>query len=212
VGSAAEAPALAALAAASPGDGFGTVAGGPADLADVAALIANAHGYLAIDTGLAHLAAAYGVPGVTIYGGGTWPAYAPWAERSAGVVTPIPCFGCGWDCAFDHAHCIESVAEDDVVRAFRAVRSGSEQTFIVEHEAYEPRERTLFAEASHVYRAAQADRAARLRAIIRLRDILERYALRSRTRQLGTSSKLDHLTTRLAATAQRLRERVPTQN
>ncbi len=184
-----------------------TVADGSPDIAQTAGLLANAAGYLGIDTGLAHLAAAYGVPGVTIYGGGTWPAYAPWAPRSVGVVAPLPCFGCGWDCAFGHSYCIEAIAVEDVVQAFTAAVAstpeGSGEPAVTWLQAYETRERSVLGEASHRYREAQADRAARYRGILRLRDILERYALRSRQRQFRPSA----LTQRLAALARRLNER-----
>jgi len=211
LGSEAERPELERLAAAESAAAAGPISTLAADVAGLADVIANAWTYLGNDTGLAHLAAAYGVPGVTVYGGGTWPAYAPWAPQSAGVVTPIPCFGCGWDCAFDHAYCIEGIRIADVIHAFAEAAAGdAQQGLIFADEAYDSRERTVFGEASRVYRAAQADRAARLRAIIRLRDILERYAQRSRTRQLGTTMALDRLTDRLAATARRLQDRTPT--
>lgn len=205
VGSDAERPELEDLAAGEPARNFRVVTGGAHDVARIADVLANAAGYLGVDTGLAHLAAAYGVPGVTVYGGGHWPAYAPWAMRSAGVVAPIPCFGCRWDCSFDHAYCVEAIQVEDVVRAFRAALA-TELPLVVEDEAYSTEERTIFARASRVYRAAQADRAARLRAIIRLRDITERYALRTRSRQAGTNASLDDLTNRLTAAARRLSE------
>ena len=205
VGSDAERPELEGFAQAEPARNFGVTTGGARDVVRIADVLANAAGYLGVDTGLAHLAAAYGVPGVTIYGGGHWPAYAPWATRSAGVVAPIPCFGCRWDCAFDHAYCVEAIPVDDVVHAFRAALA-AELPLVVENEAYSAEERTIFDRASRVYRAAQADRAARFRAIIRLRDISERYALRTRTRQAGTSASLDDLTGRLTVAARRLGE------
>jgi ADP-heptose:LPS heptosyltransferase len=210
VGSESERPQLESLASWAPADSFGVCSPGKGGLARVADSIANAWGYLGIDTGLAHLAAAYGVPGVTVYGGGTWPAYAPWAPHSAGVVAPIPCFGCFWDCAFGHAYCIEAVPVDDVVRAFGAAHAAVTATVVAENEAYGTRERTIFGEAARSYRGAQADRAARLRAIIRLRDILERYAHRSRTRPSHTSPALEHVTHRLTILANRLNEQVST--
>jgi heptosyltransferase-2 len=206
VGSPHERAAIDVLAAEA--DGTFSVAQTSDDTFDATAdLIANADGYIGNDAGLAHLGAAYDVPGVTIYGGGTWPAYAPWGTRSAGVVAPIPCFGCRWDCTFDHAYCIDAITVGDVVGAYTDVcGENAQEAFIVEREAYTPQERTLFAEASRRYREAQDDRAARFSGILRLRDLLERYAQRSRTRQssAGGSPDVSH---RLAAIAQRLRER-----
>jgi hypothetical protein len=100
---------------------------------------------------------------------------------------------------------VEAIPVDDVVRAFRAALA-AELPLVVENEAYSAEERTIFDRASRVYRAAQADRAARFRAIIRLRDISERYALRTRSRQAGTSASLDDLTVRLTVAARRLGE------
>ncbi len=204
VGSPSERATLEQFAAAYGSPTFSVAPAGP-NIADTADVIANASGYLAIDSGLAHLAAAYGIPGVTIYGGGTWwPAYAPWGARSAGVVAPLPCFGCRWDCAFGHPYCIEAIGVEDVVQAFVANMAGTpDEPVVTWLQAYDTRERSVFGEASHVYREAQADRAARYRGILRLRDILERYALRSRQRQLRPSA----LTQRLSAIAKRLNER-----
>ena len=162
-----------------------------AGLPALAARLAGATGYVGIDSGPAHLAAAYGVPGVTVYGGGHWPAYAPWRATSAGVVAPIPCFGCGWDCAFDHAFCIDAIEEDAVVAAFdAAIEPGRDLPAVVELGAYAPRERAILAAAGAVHRTAQADRAARLVAITGVRDVLQRYAGRTRTRYVGTAAEL----------------------
>ena len=55
-------------------------AGRPEDLPVVAGILSMAGGYLSNDAGLMHLAQAFEVPGVAIFGGGgEWPAYAPWA-------------------------------------------------------------------------------------------------------------------------------------
>ncbi|MCW5770836.1 MAG: glycosyltransferase family 9 protein [Rhodospirillaceae bacterium] len=54
----------------------------PEELPLAAALLAEARGWLANDSGLMHLAQAFGVPGVAIFGGGgRWPSYAPWNPR-----------------------------------------------------------------------------------------------------------------------------------
>ena len=157
------------------------VTGSPDDLPSVAARIAGAVGYVGIETGLVHLAAAYGVPGATVYGGGYWPVYGPWAPRSAAVVAPIPCFGCEWDCAFERPFCIEGVDVDAVVAAFETAFAGdSGGPVVCERDAYGARERAIFEAAGTVHRAAQRDRAARLAAITRLRDLLGRYARRTR--------------------------------
>jgi hypothetical protein len=164
-------------------------------LAALARELAGAAGYLGIDSGLAHLAAAYGIPGVTVYGGGTWPAYAPWRPGSAGVVAPIPCFGCGWDCAFERAFCLEGVDVAAVVAAFLRAREAGMGPQVVERDAYGERERAILAAAAGVHRATQADRAARLVTITRVRDVLRRYSARARARERRVAAHLTRLTT-----------------
>jgi len=188
VGSEAERAELDALAGA--GDwsaSWAVECGTVSDLPRIAAFIAGAIGYVAIDTGLAHLAAAYGVPGVTIYGGGTWPSYSPWGKASAGVVAPLPCFRCFWDCAFDRAFCIERIGPDSVVVAFeQAISRSREESFVNAVEAYSRGERDILGAASTVYRAAQADRAARLTAIVRMKNIWHRNVQRVARRRVST--------------------------
>jgi len=164
-----------------------------AGLPGLAERLAGAQGYLGIDSGLAHLAAAYGVPGVSIHSGATWPAYAPWQSGSAAVVAPIPCFGCELDCAFDRAYCIEGIDVPSVVATFLRARDASDAPLAVEVEPYSERERTIFADAARVHRASQADRAARLVSITRVRDLLRRYAVRAGARQQGSALRLARL-------------------
>jgi hypothetical protein len=96
--------------------------GGPDDLRTLAGLIRNARAWLGNDTGPAHLAQAYGVPGVAVYGGGAgWPAYGPWQQGTIGLVHPLPCFQCFWDCLFGHGLCVESIPARDVLAALRQV-------------------------------------------------------------------------------------------
>ncbi len=183
------------------------VTGSPDDMPSVAARIASAAGYVGIETGLVHLAAAYGVPGATVYGGGYWPVYAPWAARSAGVIAPIPCFGCEWDCAFERPFCIEGVDVDGVVAAFDAAYADeSGRPVVSERDAYGPRERAIFEAAGNVHRAAQRDRAARLAAITRLRDLLGRYARRTRRRSRHADVLLASLVETTTQTARRLEQ------
>ncbi|MCE5310930.1 MAG: hypothetical protein LLG20_25085, partial [Acidobacteriales bacterium] len=149
--------------------------GGRDGIAALAGALANARIYLGNDTGPTHLASAFGVPGVTIYGGGHWPTYAPWGAGSIGLVHPLPCFGCDWDCAFGHGICVEAItpalvteAIDDVLRAPVSVP----QVRTVEAL---PREVTrVIADAAPRYRAAQQDRAERWIRMIEQNVALER--------------------------------------
>lgn len=142
-------------------------AGGLSSFGELSALIANAWGYLGNDTGLAHLAGAFGVPGTTVYGGGTWPAYAPWANGSVGVVHPLPCFGCYWDCAFGHALCVERIPAEPVRAALEAaVAAAGAPARVVEVATFAAETLAVMGDAAERYREAQADRAARLEALL----------------------------------------------
>jgi heptosyltransferase-2 len=142
-------------------------AGRLADAGALRTLVANAWGYLGNDTGPAHLAAVHGVPGVTVYGGGTWPSYAPWAPGSAGVVHPLPCFGCFWDCAFGRAVCVEQIPVDAVAETLASVVAAPVAPPLVREVAtFGPQVLALISDASVTYRTAQVDRAARLEALL----------------------------------------------
>jgi ADP-heptose:LPS heptosyltransferase/GT2 family glycosyltransferase len=83
----------------------------------LASLLAGAALYFGNDTGALHLAAALGIPVAGLFGGGTWPRFVPAARHGAAVVHPLPCFGCGWDCAFGDAPCLGAISVADATRA-----------------------------------------------------------------------------------------------
>jgi GT2 family glycosyltransferase len=49
----------------------------------------------------------------------------PAAGRGEAVVHPLPCFGCGWDCAFGDAPCLGAISVDDVAAAAERVLAGA---------------------------------------------------------------------------------------
>jgi ADP-heptose:LPS heptosyltransferase len=135
----------------------------------LAGILRRCHAFLGADTGLAHLASALGVPGVTFYGGGYWPAYRPWAPRNVGVVHPLPCFGCGWDCGFGHALCIESIDGEALLHALRQALAGPQAPpTVLECANLNSGKLTLIADAARPYRMAQADRHLRFDALVHL--------------------------------------------
>jgi ADP-heptose:LPS heptosyltransferase len=161
---------LAEFAAELGGDAVHVYTGGSSNIPQLAGLVLHARAYLGNDTGPMHIASAYGVGGVAIYGGGHWPAYAPWGEGSVAMVHPLPCFGCSWDCLFGHGVCVESVPAGPVVAALERVLSGKveepETDFLntLPGPALE-----LIRDANSRYREAQEDRGERLYSIIELR-------------------------------------------
>jgi ADP-heptose:LPS heptosyltransferase len=145
------------------------------DLPLVAGILSKAAAYLGNDTGPAHLAQAYGTPGVAIFGGGgEWPRYAPWAQGSVGVVHPLPCFGCHWDCFLGHGLCVDSIPPEAVTKAMLSVLKGAARQPIESMQTIDPGMFPMITVASARYQSAQRDRAERLKVIIELHDANER--------------------------------------
>jgi polysaccharide pyruvyl transferase WcaK-like protein len=151
-------------------------AGGPRDLAQLAELVATARGWLGNDTGPMHLAQAYHTPGVAIFGGGGgWPAYAPWAPGTIGLVNELPCFGCSWDCPFGRGLCVETIPAGAVWQAVtQALEHPPAGPMIIDVKAAPPVPDSLLGEVSRRYRAVREQRDARLDVIIELENTLAR--------------------------------------
>lgn len=96
------------------------------EIALLAALLEGSQFYLGNDTGAIHLAAGLGRPVVSIFGGGHWPRFKPVARRSAVVVQPLPCFGCGWDCLFGYAPCVREIPAASVQSALEWLLASDE--------------------------------------------------------------------------------------
>lgn len=98
---------------------------GSRDLAQTAALCANAKLFIGPDSGLAHLAVAYGVPTVTLFGSsdpGKW-GHNNVANYRA-VRIPLACSPCaifGYTKPCRHFSCIRGISPADVLRAIDAV-------------------------------------------------------------------------------------------
>ncbi len=113
---------LEALSGCIEGERVKTWLASPVDTVLQAGLIAASRAYFGSHSGLTHMAQACRIPGVSLYGGGdAWPAYAPWAAGSVGIVNPLACFDCDWDCPFSHPLCLAAIPSDVVVDALRKV-------------------------------------------------------------------------------------------
>jgi ADP-heptose:LPS heptosyltransferase len=163
--------------------------GSPHEIPTAGALLSNARAYLGNDTGLAHLAAAVDTPGLTVYGGGTWPMYAPWKPGSVGVVHELACFGCYWDCTFGRGVCVESVPAGNVFSALSGLlqNDGAEKPEIVDLDLIPAEEQAVIAGATKRYRALQLDRAARLEAL----ELGRRELMESRAKQKELQAAAD---------------------
>lgn len=140
-----------------------------------AAILKRSAAYLGNDSGLAHLAAGLGLAGVTVYGGGTWASFAPSTPGAIGVVHPLPCFGCGWDCAFGESLCIKAIQTADVTSALkRAVISPPLTSEVVDLKHRTESELEIIGKAARTYRKTQDDRRQRFDVILRQRMTIER--------------------------------------
>ena len=130
------------------------------DLPRLAALIAHSALFLGNDTGAMHLAAAAEVPVVAVFGGGTWPRFVPAARRGVALVHPLPCFGCGWDCAFADAPCLGAITVADVTAAVdHALAAATFEVRPVDHVPADTR--AFLAKAAGRYRESRASHLAR---------------------------------------------------
>jgi ADP-heptose:LPS heptosyltransferase len=140
-----------------------------------ASVLSKAAAYLGNDTGPAHLAQAYGVGGVAVFGGGVEsPRYAPWAAGSIGLVHPLPCSGCYWDCFLGRGLCVESIPAEAVAEAMSSVLKSRQEARMVSVQVLDPAVLSLVEDASARYRVAQRDRARRLEVILELTRASER--------------------------------------
>jgi len=95
-------------------------------LPEITALAARASLFVGNDSGVAHIAAAVGVPQVVVFGSSNVAHWRPWAHASAEVVREeMPCAPCpGYTCAeFDAPECIRRVPVERVMAAVERVLS-----------------------------------------------------------------------------------------
>ncbi len=130
------------------------------DLPLLAELIAGSALFLGNDTGAMHLAAALDVPVVAVFGGGTWPRFVPAARRGVALVQPLPCFGCGWDCAFGDAPCLGEITAADAIAAVDHALT-SESFDVMEVKRLSPETQAMMAKTAARHRAAAAGHLAR---------------------------------------------------
>lgn len=85
-----------------------------------AALLQTIEGLISIDTGLAHVAVALGVPTVVLRHGGHPGRFFPWPAPTRSVVLshPMPCEGCRCRCVLSEPQCITRIRPEDVVAAY----------------------------------------------------------------------------------------------
>ena len=72
-----------------------------------------------VEGGLALAATALGIPNVLLLGGGNFGRSVPQSPFTTAVALPLTCVGCGWQCRFSRAHCVDDVAADVLAVAIR---------------------------------------------------------------------------------------------
>ena len=86
-------------------------------LAELVRLIGRASLFLGNDSGPAHLAAALGVPGVSVFGPQHPESFAPYSATSRAVSgEPCPYRGCSDHCRFDAPRCLTDLLPRDVAQ------------------------------------------------------------------------------------------------
>ncbi len=121
LGSGKEAPLCAAIAAEAP---LARNLAGQTSLMEALALIAASRAVLSNDSGLMHVAAAFGVPQVAVFGSSS-PEHTPplngaaqvlWLKHDAGYQPPLDCAPCfERDCPLGHTRCLHDIAPDRVL-------------------------------------------------------------------------------------------------
>ncbi|MEW6221397.1 MAG: lipopolysaccharide heptosyltransferase II [Thermodesulfobacteriota bacterium] len=118
-GTAAEAPAAAAIRAAAPAAVLDLA--GRTSLAQAAALIARCQVVVSNDSGLMHVAAALAVPLVAIFGSTNPVTTGPFSDRARVLRHPLPCSPClATVCPNGDFSCMASISVDEVFAATRA--------------------------------------------------------------------------------------------
>jgi heptosyltransferase II len=106
---------------------------GKTSLNEAFALIAGAHAVISNDSGLMHVAAAFGVPQVALFGSSS-PLHTPplndkahvlWLKNDPGYQPPLDCSPCfERECPLGHTRCLVDLAPGRVVAALSSVSSG----------------------------------------------------------------------------------------
>ena len=129
LGSGKEAALCASIAAAAPG--ACRVLAGQTALLDAMALIGASRGMVSNDSGLMHVAAAFGLPQVAVFGS-TSPEHTPPLNPRARVLwlkdeLGLPCMPCfDRSCRFAHYRCLTEVAPERVLASLGEAAAQSE--------------------------------------------------------------------------------------
>jgi len=86
---------------------------GKTTIGQAAAIIKRCFLAVGAETGLAHVACAVGTPNVIILGGGHYGRFMPYSALTSVVITPLPCYGCNWQCKCEPLYgCVRAITVD----------------------------------------------------------------------------------------------------
>jgi ADP-heptose:LPS heptosyltransferase len=96
----------------------------PLEILDMAALLMALDGVLSVDTGLAHLSVAQGVPTIVLVTGGNPGRFFPWPNARHHIVLNVAmtCSGCNDRCTLPEAECITHIPPDDIAAAYARLK------------------------------------------------------------------------------------------
>lgn len=97
---------------------------GKTSIRQAAALLKRCRMAIGIDTGLAHLACAVGIPNVIIVGGYQFCRYFPYSKLTSVACLPLECWQCNGRCRYDRAHCVFDLAPQVLEKAARETLAG----------------------------------------------------------------------------------------
>ncbi len=161
----------------------------------VAGLLAEARFYFGNDTGTLHLAASLDRPVVSIFGGGHWPRFAPLARRALTIVQSLSCFGCGWDCYFADAPCVQTISLHTVQQALEQfLQSDADGMAIYEAEGLDTEARALIDAATPRLRFQREDSTNRLRQVQQLTLLARSLDHQLQTNETGYRRQIEELT------------------
>ncbi len=100
---------------------------GRTKLRQSAAIIGKSRIYLGADSSGAHMASALGVTNVVVLGGGHFGRFIPYSPLTTAVCLPLECYGCDWQCRYQHTYCVSDISPEAIVHAMQIALSTTDR-------------------------------------------------------------------------------------
>ncbi len=125
---------------------------GKTTLRQSAALLKRCRLAVGVDTSLAHIACAVGVPNVAVLGGGHFGRFLPYSPLTSIVCLPLECYHCNWQCQYSRVYCIKDISPEVLAEAIRQtlVKTSEKPRIFVqgislwEHKSERPRWQSFY--------------------------------------------------------------------